>query len=78
MQAQIADQDQVITMHRAQSADLQDCLEAISNKLFDSNREVKRLQRELMAQCARSVTNLENCNGYEMSEEGNQAMVPVS
>jgi hypothetical protein len=49
----------MIAMQRNHSADLRDCVQAISTKLFEANLEVQRLQRELMTQRAKPVVDLD-------------------
>lgn len=69
LQTQISDQDQMVTMHRNHCADLQECVQAISTKLFEANLEVQRLHREIMAQRAQPIADLdEECIDIAVSE----------
>lgn len=69
MQTQLSDQEQMVTMHRNHSADLQECVQAISGKLFEANLEVQRLHRELMAQRAQPTADLdEECIDIAVAE----------
>ncbi|KAG0583316.1 hypothetical protein KC19_3G126400 [Ceratodon purpureus] len=69
MQTQLADQEQMINMHRNHSADLQECVQAVNAKLFEANLEVQRLHRELMAQRAQPIADLdEECIDIAVAE----------
>lgn len=50
----------MIAMHRNHSVDLQDCVQAISTKLFEANLEIQKLHRELMAQHAQPIADLDD------------------
>ncbi|KAG0614471.1 hypothetical protein M758_6G179700 [Ceratodon purpureus] len=77
LQTQLADQDQMIVMHRNHSVDLQNCVRAISTKLFEANLEIQRLQQELMAQHAKPIVDLdEEFIGYAVSEIKRQWVQP--
>ena len=79
LQTQLADQEQMITMHRNHSADLQECVQAISGKLFEANVEVQRLHRELMAQRAQPTADLEEeCIDIAVAEIKKKWVHPVS
>lgn len=74
------DQDQLIKMHRNHAADLRECVQAISTKLFEANLEIQRLQRELMAHRAKPIVDLDaDFIDYAVSEFSRQWTVhPVS
>ena len=79
MQTQLADQEQIVAMHRNHSIDLQACVQAISTKLFEANLEIQRLQRELMIQRAKPIVDFdEEFIDYAVSEIRRQWVHPVS
>jgi hypothetical protein len=79
LQTQLSDQEQMVTMHRNHSADLQECVQAISGKLFEANLEVQRLHRELMAQRAQPTADLdEECIDIAVAEIKKKWVHPVS
>jgi len=78
-QAQVADQDQVITMHRVHTADLHERLKTANGELFKSNHEVQRLREELRIRSTKLHTvNIDDRNGYDIFDGKVKAMSPVS
>lgn len=69
----------MIAMHRNHSVDLQECVQAISTKLFEANLEVQKLHRELMAHRAKPIAGLdEECLEIAAAEIKRQWVHTVS
>lgn len=72
LQDQISDQDHVIAMHRAHTADLQVCLNSTNVELLKVNLEVQKVLKEIRIQSENQVVNIGGRDGCDGSGQKKQ------
>lgn len=77
-QDQISDQDHVIAMHRAHTADLQVCLNSTNVELLKVNLEVQKVLKEIRIQSENQVVNIGGRDGCDGSGQKKQLANSVS